>query len=107
MSGDAIGTVYAVFGSEDEATRIGRAMVERRLAACVNILGPCQSIYRWQGAIEEAGEVAALFKTARDRTEALIAAIGELHSYETPAIAAWPIEAADPAYRGWVIAETR
>lgn len=106
MSG-AIVTVYAVFGSDQEAREIGRAMVERRLAACVNIIGSCHSIYRWHGLIEEAEEVAALFKTAADRADALIAAIRALHSYETPAIAAWPIEAADPAYRQWVIAETR
>lgn len=104
---DAIVTVYAVFGSDAEAREIGRAMVEGRLAACANILARCHSIYRWQGGVEEAGEVAALFKTAADKAEALIAAIREHHSYETPAIVAWRIEAADSAYRDWVIAETR
>ena len=104
---EPIVTVYAVFGSEEEAREIGRAMVERRLAACANVLGSCRSIYRWQGSIEEADEVAALFKTAGDKAEALLAAIRALHSYETPAIVAWSIEAADPAYREWVIAETR
>lgn len=104
---DAIVTVYAVFGSDAEAREIGGAMVERRLAACVNVLGPCHSIYRWHGLIEEAGEVAVLFKTAADRTDALIAAIRALHPYETPAIVAWPIATADPAYQDWVIAETR
>jgi periplasmic divalent cation tolerance protein len=104
---EPIVTVYAVFRSGEEAREIGRAMVERRLAACINVLGPCHSIYRWQGAIEEAGEVAALFKTARDKAEMLLAAIREFHSYEAPAVVAWPIEAADSAYRAWVIAETR
>lgn len=106
MSGEIV-SVYAVFASDDEARNIGRTMVERRLAACVNVLGPCHSIYRWQGAIEEGAEAAALFKTAADRADALIAAIRALHSHETPAIVAWPIETADPAYQDWVIAETR
>jgi len=104
---EAIVSVYAVFGSDEEAREIGRAMVEQRLAACLNILGQCHSIYRWHGLVEEAEEVAALFKTAADRTDALIAAIRQHHSYQTPAIVVWPIEVADSAYRDWVIAETR
>ena len=105
MSG--IVAVYAVFGSEEEARTIGRAMVEARLAACVNILGPCRSIYRWQGAIEEANEVVAIFKTGEDGADKLIDAIRDAHSYEVPAIVSLPIESADPSYREWVIGETR
>lgn len=99
--------LYAVFASREEAERIGRAMVEQRLAACVNILGPCRSIYRWQGAVEEAEEVAAIFKTALPRVEALMAAIHAAHSYDVPAIVQLPIAASHAAYRDWVIAETR
>ena len=99
----AIATVYAVFADEAEAARTGRDMVEAGLAACVNILAPCRSIYRWQGAIEEALEVPALFKTRADQTEALIAAIAAAHSYDVPAAVAWPITAAHPAYEAWVI----
>lgn len=99
--------VYVVFGSAEEAEAIGRAMVEQRLAACVNILGPCRSIYRWRGAIEEAKEVAAVFKTALDRAPALTAAIGEAHSYDVPAITTLPIAGADAAYLDWIKAETR
>lgn len=106
MSGAAIVAVYAVFGSTAEAHTIGRAMIERRLAACVNILGACHSIYRWQGAVEEAEEVAALFKTGRDKADALVAAIAQAHSYETPAIAVLPVDHADPGYSAWVAAET-
>ncbi|WP_380875579.1 hypothetical protein ACFB49_05180 [Sphingomonas sp. DBB INV C78] len=98
----AIATVYAVFADEAEAERIGRAMVETGLAACVNILAPCRSIYRWQGAIEEATEVPALFKTRADQANALIAAIAAKHSYDVPAAVAWPISAAHPAYEAWV-----
>ncbi len=107
MSNEAIVTVFAVFAFDAEARTIGREMVERRLAACVNILGGLPLHLSLARHIEEAKEVAALFKTGRDKVKALAAAIGEMHSYETPAIVVWPIEAADPAYRAWVIAETR
>jgi len=99
-------SVYAIFSGEAEARRIGRQMVEERLAACVNILGMCDSIYRWRGAIEEAGEVAAVFKTQEDRADGLIARIAELHSYEMPAAVVWPIERALDGYAEWVRSET-
>lgn len=102
----AIVTVYAVFGSADEAGRIGRAMVEQRLAACVNILGPCRSIYRWQGKVEQAEEVAALFKTSTGQAPALVDAIAAMHSYDVPAAVVWPIDQAIPAYAQWVIEES-
>lgn len=95
-------TVYSVFANADEAERIGRAMVEERLAACVNILGPCRSIYRWEGSIETASEVPALFKTSLDRAEAIIARIADLHSYDNPAISVWPIAKLPAAYGDWV-----
>lgn len=99
-------SVYAVFADAGEAQRIARAVIEERLAACANILGPCRSIYRWQGKIEEADEVAALFKTAEAAASRLIARIAVLHSYEVPAITVWPIADAPAAYAAWVIAET-
>ncbi len=100
-------TVYAVFGSDEEARSIARRLVEERLAACANILGPCHSIYRWKGRIEESGEVAALFKTAAARADALIARLAELHSYEVPAAVAWPIASAPGDYSRWVVEESR
>ena len=100
-------TVYAVFGSAEEARRIGRMVVEERLAACANILAPCHSVYRWQGAIEEADEVPALFKTGAEAAPRLVARIAELHSYDVPAAVVWPIAEAVPAYADWVRAETR
>jgi len=102
----SIVTVYATFPSEEEARRIARILVEERLAACANILGACHSVYRWQGAVEEAGEAAALFKTRADLAEALIARLAELHSYDVPAAVVWPIAAGLPAYMAWVLAET-
>ena len=95
-------TVYAIFADPAEAQRIGRQMVEERLAACVNILGPCASIYRWQGKIETATECPALFKTARGQVEALVERIAKLHCYSVPAVAVWPIEHAPLPYAQWV-----
>jgi periplasmic divalent cation tolerance protein len=84
-------TVYATFADAAEAERIARTLVEEQLAACANILGPCTSIYRWQGAVEQAGEVAALFKTRADAADRLIERLGTLHSYDVPAAVVWPI----------------
>ena len=95
-------SVYAVFADADEAERIGRATVEERLAACVNILGPIRSIYRWQGAIESADEVAAIFKTRHDQVDALITRIAGLHSYAVPCIVTWPVDKLLGAYADWV-----
>jgi periplasmic divalent cation tolerance protein len=95
-------TLYAVFADPAEAQAIGRQMVEERLAACVNILQPCRSIYRWEGAIETGTEVPALFKTTMDGADALIERIIELHSYSVPALAVWPIAKLPAAYGDWV-----
>jgi len=103
---NAIVTVYATFTDVAEAERIARVVVEERLAACANLLAPCRSIYRWQGAVETAEEVPALFKTRADLADILIARIAALHSYDVPAAVAWPIEAAHPPYAAWVQAET-
>lgn len=81
-------------------------MVERELAACVNILAPCTSIYRFEGQVAEAREVPALFKTRADLAGPLIAAIAAAHSYRTPAIVAWFDDACHPATASWVEAET-
>ncbi len=95
-------TLYAVFADSAEAQAIGRQMVEEGLAACVNILQPCRSFYRWEGAIESATEVPALFKTTMDGADRLIERITELHSYSVPALAVWPIVKLPAAYGDWV-----
>ena len=95
-------TVYAVFADPAEAQRIGRTIVEERLAACVNILGQCRSMYRWEGAIETATEVPALFKTTTDQAGALIERVKDMHSYSVPALAVWPIERLSADYADWV-----
>jgi periplasmic divalent cation tolerance protein len=95
-------SVYAVFANAEEAERIGRNIVEERLAACVNILGPVRSIYRWKGKIESADEVAAIFKTHHWRTDALIERIAALHSYEVPCIVSTSIDKILGSYANWV-----
>jgi periplasmic divalent cation tolerance protein len=89
------------------AERLAQALIERRLAACVNILAPCRSVYRWQGAVESAEEVPVLIKTTADRYSALEEAIRGLHPYELPEIVAVPMTAGLPAYLDWVTGETR
>jgi periplasmic divalent cation tolerance protein len=98
----SIVSVYAVFANVEEAERIGRAVVEERLAACINILSPARSIYRWKGKVESADEVAAILKTHHWRSDALIERIAELHSYEVPCVVAWPIEKIVGPYADWV-----
>jgi periplasmic divalent cation tolerance protein len=95
-------SVYAVFADADEAERIGRLVVEERLAACVNLLGPIRSIYRWKGAVETSQEVAAIFKTSDEQAGALITRIAALHSYDVPCVAAWPIDKILGSYADWV-----
>ncbi|MDP9413820.1 MAG: divalent-cation tolerance protein CutA [Pseudomonadota bacterium] len=99
-------TVYATFGSHEDAVRVARALVEEGIAACANILAPCRSIYRWQGKVEEAEEVPALFKVAAAGANAAIARIGDLHSYDVPAAVVWPIAETSHSYREWVLTET-
>jgi periplasmic divalent cation tolerance protein len=94
--------VTTAAGSEAEAGRIAAALVERRLAACVQVVGPISSRYRWQGEIEQAREWLCLAKTAASRYPELEAAIRELHSYEEPEIVATPIVAGSAGYLAWL-----
>lgn len=88
------------------AEALARALVEARLAACVNILAPCRSVYRWQGALESADEVPLLIKTSEARYPALEAAIRARHPHELPEVIALPITRGLPDYLAWVTAET-
>lgn len=100
--GVSVVSVYAVFADAEEAERIGRLVVEERLAACINILGPIRSIYRWQGAVETADEVAAIFKTSQAQVTALITRVAALHSYDVPCVVSWPIDKITDSYAQWV-----
>jgi periplasmic divalent cation tolerance protein len=84
------------------AVRLAQELVERRLAACVNVLGECTSVYRWKGAIENAQEVPVLIKTRTALYEELEAAIVELHPYEVPEIIAIPLVRGFAEYLEWV-----
>ncbi|MBA2466447.1 MAG: divalent-cation tolerance protein CutA [Sphingomonas sp.] len=97
-------SVYAIFADADEAARIGRQVVDERLAACINILAPCHSIYRWQGVVETADEVPAILKTSREQADALIARIAALHSYDVPCVTVWPIDKLLVDNADWVTA---
>jgi periplasmic divalent cation tolerance protein len=99
--------VYTTYPSIVEAERAGRALVERRLAACVNILPGMISHYWWQGAIERAEEVVMIIKTRAGLAEPVRAAVKEMHSYTTPAVLVIPIETVDPDYHAWIVGETR
>ena len=98
--------VYTTYPSLVEAERIGRAVLEKRLAACVNILPGMISHYWWQGAIERGEEVVMIIKTRASLAEAVRAAVKEMHSYTTPAILVIPIEGGEPAYLEWLMTET-
>lgn len=94
--------VLTAAGSEQEAERISAALVERRLAACVQTIGPIASRYRWRGEIERSTEWLCLAKTEASRYPELEAAIRELHSYEEPEIVATPIVAGSRGYLDWL-----
>ncbi len=88
------------------AERLADLLVEKKLAACVNILAPCRSVYRWQGAVQRDEEHPMLIKTTSERYAALEQALRAGHPYELPEIIAVPIERGLPAYLAWVAAET-
>jgi periplasmic divalent cation tolerance protein len=89
------------------AERLAEMLVEKRLAACVNILAPCRSLYRWKGAVQHDEEHPMLVKTTVERYPALEQALRAAHPYELPEIIAVPIERGLPAYLEWLSAETR
>jgi periplasmic divalent cation tolerance protein len=95
--------VLVTCGSAKEARRIARALVEKRLAACGNILeAPVRSIYRWKGKVETAKEYLLLIKTSRRRFKALQDEVKRLHSYDVPEIIALPIASGSPEYLKWI-----
>ena len=98
--------VYTTWPSVADAEAAGRALVERRLAACVNILPGMISHYRWQGKVERAEEAVMLVKTRASVANAVSDAVKELHSYDTPAIVVLPLESVEKTYLAWLLAET-
>jgi periplasmic divalent cation tolerance protein len=98
--------VYTTYPSVVEAEEAGRALVEQRLCACVNILPGMVSYYWWNDALERGEEAVMIIKTRAALAERVSAAVKEMHSYSTPAILVLPIESVDQNYFNWIMAET-
>jgi periplasmic divalent cation tolerance protein len=98
--------LYVTFASRAVAERVAETVLAEQLAACVNILAPCTSIYRWQGGIERGEEVPALFKTRPALALRLRERIAAVHGYDLPVIEQWPVEAGAAVVR-WIAEETR
>lgn len=94
--------VLTTAAQPEEAARMGRTLVEERLAACATLIPAAQSIYRWQGQIETAQETLLLLKTEADRLAALEARLKEIHSYETPEILVLAVESGGHSYLEWL-----
>jgi uncharacterized protein involved in tolerance to divalent cations len=94
--------IFCTCGTHDEALTIANSLVEARLAACVNVLPPVQSIYHWQGKVETAHEVLLMIKTTHERFPAVRDRITQLHSYDTPEIVAMPIIDGSDKYLSWL-----
>ena len=98
--------VYTTWPTTVEAETAGRTLVERRLAACVNILPGMISHYRWEGKVERAEEAVMIVKTRASLASAVSDAVKDLHSYDTPAILVMPLESVEKSYFAWLLAET-
>jgi periplasmic divalent cation tolerance protein len=94
--------VLSAVGKAEDASRLARALVERRLAACVNVVPAVRSFYRWKGRVEEDEERLLVIKTRRDRFEALREALVAMHPYELPEAIAVPIDAGHAPYLAWI-----
>jgi periplasmic divalent cation tolerance protein len=94
--------VFSTCGTAEEAERIARRLVEKRLAACVNVIAGMRSIYRWRGEIEDAPETLLIIKSRRELFEALRAEVEKLHSYEVPEVVALQIIDGSEGYLGWL-----
>jgi periplasmic divalent cation tolerance protein len=98
--------LYITAGSRDEAKKIGRALVEARLAACANVIDGMESVYWWQGKLTEDREAVLIVKTRADLVPAVTAQVKALHSYTVPCVVALPIVDGNPDYLDWIGTET-
>ena len=106
IDGDGPVLVFTNAPDREVAERIAEALVEKRLAACVSVLGGCTSVYRWQGDVERAQEIPLLIKTRLARYPEVEATIRHLHPYELPEVIAVPLTQGLPEYLQWVAEET-
>ena len=107
MTDDAPILIYTTFAEPADARRVGKALVEARLAACVNIFEGMTAIYEWQGALEEAGETAMLIKTRRGLQARALEEAKRQHPYDTPALLVIPIDGGGAEFFAWIAAQTR
>ena len=98
--------VFTTCGSEDEARKLATILIEKHMAACVNISAPVTSVYRWKGAVEQSQEFLLMIKSRRERFEELRVMLESAHSYELPEVLALPVVDGSPNYLAWVEAET-
>jgi periplasmic divalent cation tolerance protein len=98
--------IYITTKDKAEAERIGRALLEERLVACINIIDPMSSLYWWDGKIESASESLLIAKTRVALVERVIAAVKERHSYECPCVVSLPIQTGNPDFLAWIARET-
>lgn len=98
--------VYITASTREEASAIGRAAVNARLAACANVLGDITSFYWWDGAVQEDGEVSLILKTQHSLVERLTQLVKENHSYDCPCVVAIPIAGGNPDFLDWIVNET-
>ena len=97
-----INVVYMTTGSMDEAARLAKMLVEKRLVACVNIIDGVRSIYNWDGALQDDQEVVMIAKTHPDRIDDLVTAVKSMHSYDCPCIVAMAASDGNHAFLDWV-----
>ena len=102
MVEDAVLVVFCTFPNPEKARQIGTLVVERQLAACVNLVPGIESIYEWDGKVCREEEVLGVFKTSEERFEALREALVEAHPYEVPEVVALPVTAGSAPYLDWV-----
>ena len=98
--------IYVTTSGREEALRIGRTLVEKRIVACVNVLDGMTSLYHWQGALETGQEAILIAKTTEDRTAEAVETIRTLHSYDCPCVLVLPIVTGNDAFLRWIEAET-
>jgi periplasmic divalent cation tolerance protein len=97
---------YVTTKDQDEARRIGGALLRDRLAACINILPGMESSYWWEGKLENASECVLLIKSDASRADAIVGKVKELHSYSCPCVAIWPMTGGNPDYLDWIEKES-
>jgi periplasmic divalent cation tolerance protein len=99
--------IYMTAGSREEARSIGKLLVESRLAACVNILGPVNSLYMWEGRLEDADEFVLIAKTVAERVPQLVDAVKGAHSYDCPCVVSLQVDDGHSAFLDWIAGQVR